>query len=173
MPINGAKARSRLISLVLSDATPHSGPRFPLGVSHATETAAVSSDKSTSREKLPMPAVCSLGNDHRLRIGILFRAIRTTDSAVTISSGKVLQRGLNGTRVATHFCRDRKAWSRARESKCTFGITTIIDRNRITVVVLQGDGAAMDPIPSTAANVLFVAHWSPFRPSSPRRSSTA
>ena len=82
----------------------------------------------------------------------------TTGGAVTISPGSVLQSGLDCTRVAAHFCRDRKAWSGARESKWTFGITTVIDRDRISVVVLQRDGAAMDPTPSIAAYILLVAH---------------
>jgi hypothetical protein len=70
--------------------------------------------------------------------------------------------GGEGTRGATHSCRDREAWCEARERKWTAGIFTGIDRNGSTAVVLQRDGAAMDPMPSTAAYILFVAHWSSF-----------
>src|ERR1700722_1967967 len=107
-----------------------------------------------------------LRDDHRLRIGILF--FPTTDSAVTISPGSAFQCGLDGAGVATHLPRDRKAWIRARERKLTLGVVTVIHRNRVSVVVLQSDGAAMDAMPSAAAYIFLVAHCSPFRPSSPQ-----
>ena len=99
-----------------------------------------------------------LRDDHRLRIGILLRAIGTAHCAVTIISGSALQRSIFRTRIASHFSRNRKAGTRAREREWAVGIITGIDGNWVIVVVLQRDGGAFYPGPSAAAYISLVAH---------------